>query len=138
MTQTHEIGLHSCQLCDTVAQESSACWNNAGTGHSALCELNYTPEAPCVFGGGDTGSSTSINITKAVDIAEQFQLSRQLWSKMIEDGDISGDFINKTPHMSFCWDSNVDFLKRRHELMEKQPLFRGMEYTEDEKKIAEC
>ena len=27
-----------------VAQESSNAWNNAGTGHAALCELNYTPE----------------------------------------------------------------------------------------------
>ena len=27
-----------------VALESSNAWNNAGTGHSGLCELNYTPE----------------------------------------------------------------------------------------------
>ena len=28
---------------DAPAMESSSRWNNAGTGHSALCELNYTP-----------------------------------------------------------------------------------------------
>lgn len=27
------------------AMESSNPWNNAGTGHAGLCELNYTPEA---------------------------------------------------------------------------------------------
>ena len=29
---------------DTAACESSDAWNNAGTGHSAFCELNYTPK----------------------------------------------------------------------------------------------
>ena len=29
---------------DKVAMESSEAWNNAGTGHSAFCELNYTSE----------------------------------------------------------------------------------------------
>ena len=32
------------ELLDSPAQESSNAWNNAGTGHAALCELNYTPE----------------------------------------------------------------------------------------------
>ncbi|MBO5996053.1 MAG: malate:quinone oxidoreductase, partial [Acetobacter sp.] len=27
---------------NSVAEESSDAWNNAGTGHSALCEMNYT------------------------------------------------------------------------------------------------
>ena len=30
---------------EDVALESSAAWNNAGTSHSAFCELNYAPEA---------------------------------------------------------------------------------------------
>lgn len=33
---------------DGVAEESSNGWNNAGTGHSALMELNYTPKKPTV------------------------------------------------------------------------------------------
>jgi L-2-hydroxyglutarate oxidase LhgO len=32
--------LHDCAL------ESSEAWNNAGTGHAANCELNYTPRRP--------------------------------------------------------------------------------------------
>ena len=50
-----------------VALESSNPWNNAGTGHSALCELNYTPEKNGV-----------IDITNAVKVNEQFQISRQI------------------------------------------------------------
>ena len=30
---------------DGPARESSNPWNNAGTGHAGLCELNYMPEA---------------------------------------------------------------------------------------------
>ena len=41
---------------DGAAAESSDPWNNAGTGHSALCELNYTPETP----------DGTIDISKAV------------------------------------------------------------------------
>ena len=36
------IELH--EILGDAAQESSNAWNNAGTGHAALCELNYTPE----------------------------------------------------------------------------------------------
>ena len=46
------------------ARESSAAWNNAGTGHSAFCELNYTSEK---------GDGT-IDISKAEKIAEQFEI----------------------------------------------------------------
>ncbi|WP_281440014.1 malate:quinone oxidoreductase [Agrococcus sp. SCSIO52902] len=107
-----------------VGQESSGPWNNAGTGHAALCELNYMPEGP-------DGSMTA---AKAIDINEQFQLSRQLWASFVEDGtlpDPSG-FISPTPHMTLVWgDDNVDYLRRRWELLKDEPLFAGMEYTED-------
>lgn len=53
-----------------VAQESSNGWNNAGTGHSALMELNYTPQ----------NADGSISIEKAVAINEAFQISRQFWA----------------------------------------------------------
>ena len=49
------------------ARESSAAWNNAGTGHSAFCELNYTPQ----------NEDGSIDISKAESIAEQFEISKQ-------------------------------------------------------------
>ena len=55
---------------DGAAAESSGPWNNAGAGHSALCELNYTPER----------SDGSIDITRGVRVNEQFQVTRQFWA----------------------------------------------------------
>ncbi|RXZ87588.1 malate:quinone oxidoreductase [Agromyces atrinae] len=113
-----------------VAQESSNAWNNAGTGHAALCELNYMPEAP----------DGSVDAAKAISINEQFQISRQLWASLVQAGslpDPSG-FINATPHMTFVRGAdNVAYLKRRYEALRDQPLFGGIEYTEDIDVIAE-
>lgn len=113
-----------------VAEESSNGWNNAGTGHSALAELNYTPQK----------SDGSIDISKAVAINEAFQISRQLWASLVEAGRLSQPktFINTTPHMSFVWgQQNVDFLRKRMEALKNSTLFRGMEYSEDPQQIAE-
>ncbi|VTP72461.1 Malate:quinone oxidoreductase [Leclercia adecarboxylata] len=79
---------------DGVAQESSNGWNNAGTGHSALMELNYTPQK----------KDGSISIEKAVEINEAFQISRQFWSHQVNSGVMHDphSFINTVPHMSFC------------------------------------
>merc|ERR1719191_1923662 len=71
-----------------LAEESSNGWNNAGTGHSALCELNYTPE----------NADGTVGTAKAVTINEQFQVSRQFWAGLSW---LKRDFINHTPHMSF-------------------------------------
>ena len=106
------------------ALESSNPWNNAGTGHSALCELNYTPEK----------ADGSIDITSAVKVNEQFQVSRQFWSylvgkKLLPDPKA---FINPTPHMSFVWgESNVEYLRKRFEALKDHPLFAGMEFSTD-------
>ncbi len=111
-----------------VAQESSNPWNNAGTGHSALCELNYTPQ----------DKDGTVNISKALNINEQFQVSRQYWSHLIEKGQLTdpNTFINSTPHMTFVrGEDNVKFLRERYELLKDQPLFEGMEYSEDPKVI---
>jgi malate dehydrogenase (quinone) len=111
-----------------VAEESSNAFNNAGTGHSALCELNYTPQA----------ADGSVDVTKAVSINEQFQLSRQFWSSLIDRGVLSGPdtFINPTPHMTFVrGEKNVSFLKTRFEALSKQTLFADMEYSEDSRVI---
>ncbi len=109
---------------DGLAEESSGPWNNAGTGHSALCELNYTPQK----------ADGTVEISKAVAVNEQFQLSRQLWSYLVESGAIPepAAFIRTTPHMSFVWgDANVAFLKARYEAIKDHPLFAGMQYSED-------
>ena len=41
LDQSLKIEIH--EVLDSPALESSNAWNNAGTGHAALCELNYTP-----------------------------------------------------------------------------------------------
>jgi malate dehydrogenase (quinone) len=113
---------------DKVAEESSNGWNNAGTGHSALAELNYTPE----------DKNGKIEIAKAVEINEAFQISRQFWSWQVRNNVLKNprSFINSTPHMSFVWgDDNVQFLKKRYDALQASPLFRGMQYSEDPAQI---
>ena len=107
-----------------VALESSNPWNNAGTGHSALCELNYTPEK----------ADGTIDITQAVKVNEQFQVTRQFWSFLVSEGMLPEPerFINPVPHMSFVWgQDNVDYLRRRFEALKDHPLFQGMEFSDD-------
>ncbi|SEE49673.1 MULTISPECIES: malate dehydrogenase (quinone) [Pseudomonas] len=109
---------------DGVALESSNGWNNAGTGHSALAELNYTPE----------DEKGNVSIPKAVEINEAFQISRQFWAWQVQQGVLKNprSFINSTPHMSFVWgDDNIKFLKKRYEALQASPLFAGMQYSED-------
>ncbi len=107
-----------------VAEESSHPFNNAGTGHSALCELNYTPER----------ADGSIDITSAVKVNEQFQISREFWSALAERAQLPPEavFINSTPHMTFVQgEGNVDYLRRRWEALTDHPLFADMEFSED-------
>ncbi len=104
--------------------ESSDPWNNAGTGHSALCELNYSVEQ----------KDGSMDVTKAIKINEQFQVSRQFWSYLVNSGQLANpqDFIMPIPHMSLVeGDKNVKFLRKRFDVLSGNPLFEGMEYTED-------
>lgn len=107
-----------------VARESSDPWNNAGTGHAALCELNYTPERP----------DGTIDIANAVKVNEQFQVSRQFWSALVSAGLLPEPtrFLNPVPHLSFVWgEANVAYLRKRFEALKDHPLFAGMEYSED-------
>jgi len=113
---------------DGVAQESSNGWNNAGTGHSALAELNYTP----------MGKDGRVDISKAIEINEAFQISRQFWSWQVKNNVLKNprSFINSTPHMSFVWGAdNISFLKQRYDALQASPLFRGMEFSEDHAQI---
>ncbi|AVT12148.1 malate dehydrogenase (quinone) [Paracidovorax avenae] len=113
---------------DGVALESSNGWNNAGTGHSGFAELNYTPQLP----------DGSIETRRAVGIAEQFEVSRQFWAHQIGRGAMQapGTFINPTPHMSFVWgDDNIAYLRKRHAALVRNPLFYGMQYSEDQAQI---
>ena len=114
---------------DTPASESSDPWNNAGTGHSALCELNYTPEV-----------NGKIDVSKAVGVNEKFQVSRQFWSHLVEN-DILGEpseWINRVPHVSFAQGMDqVDYLKARYEALKDNPLFPNMKFSDSETKFRE-
>lgn len=118
------ITLQIFEMLDGAAEESTNAWNNAGTGHAALCELNYTPQ----------GADGSIAIDRALKVNTQFDLSRQFWASMVRKGrlDAPESFIHDVPHISFVWgEDNVAFLRRRYEAMRAHHCFAGMEYSED-------
>lgn len=113
---------------DNVAQESSNGWNNAGTGHSALMELNYTPQM----------QDGSVDVTKAVKVNEDFQISRQFWAYQVDQQVMHNpaSFIRSVNHMSFVWgDTNVNFLRARYAELQKNTLFQSMDYSEDPAQI---
>jgi len=104
------------ECLDKAGMESSDAWNNAGTGHAAYCELNYTPQK----------ADGSVDILKAVKISESFEISREFWAYLVEKKympDPSG-FISAMPHMSLVWGAdNVAFLQQRYEKLQASPLF---------------
>lgn len=115
---------------DKAAEESSNPWNNAGTGHAALCELNYTTE----------NADGSIDIDKALSINEQFQVSKQFWSYLVDQKHIDSpeEFIKSVPHMSLVFgENNAQFLKKRYEALSANPLFNGMEFSDQAEQIKE-
>jgi malate dehydrogenase (quinone) len=118
------------EVLGSEAQESSNAWNNAGTGHAALCELNYTPEE----------ADGRIDISKALQVNTEFDLSRQLWAYLVKKGAIKDprSFIHPVPHMSFVrGPENVAFLKKRFKALSAHPCYFGMEYSDDKKQIQE-
>jgi len=111
-------------------QESSQAWNNAGTGHAANCELNYTPQR----------ADGSVDISEALKVNTEFDLSRQLWSYLVRKGAIPDPrrFIHPVPHMSFVWgQENVAFLRKRFEAMSASHCYYGMEYSDSRAKIGD-
>jgi malate dehydrogenase (quinone) len=123
-----KIQIH--EVLGSAAQESSNAWNNAGTGHAALCELNYTPQK----------SDGSVDISKALQVNTEFDLSRQFWSYLVKKGAIKDpqSFIHPVPHFSFVrGPENRAFLKKRFQALTAHPLYYGMEYSDDKKQIQE-
>ena len=123
-----KIEIH--EVLGSEAMESSNAWNNAGTGHAALCELNYTPEI----------ADGSIDISKALQVNTEFDLSRQLWAYLVSKGAIKDpqSFLHPVPHMSFVrGPDNRNFLRKRFAALTTHPLYFGMEYSEDKEQIAE-
>ena len=119
-----DISMVMIERLDSVGEESSNGWNNAGTGHAALCELHYTPQRP----------DGSIDVSKAILVNEQFQLSLQFYTWLVETGLVehASEFINPVPHIGFCkGEADVAFLRARHEALSKETLFSGIEFSDD-------
>jgi len=124
-----DITIQVFERLDEAGTESSDAWNNAGTGHAAFCELNYTPE-----------KNGAVDIGKAVKISEQFEISREFWAYLVEKKYIPNpsEFISSVPHMSFVWgDTNVSFLRARYKAMQGSPLFKDMKWSEGRDEIAQ-
>lgn len=125
-----ELSIQIIESLPKVALESSHAWNNAGTGHAALCELNYTPQH----------ADGSVEIDKALQINEMFENSKHFWAHLVDTGVIKdpSTFIRKVPHMSFViGEENQKFLKARFDAITESHLFDEMEYSEDHQKISE-
>ena len=125
-----EAKINIFERLDKVGAESSDAWNNAGTGHSAFCELNYTP----------LREDGSVDISKALRIASEFETSKQFWAYLTTLGGFpkQGAFINDTPHLSFVWgEENVAFLRKRYNALSQYAFFEDMEYTENIEQIRE-
>lgn len=125
-----DLTLTMVERLDGIAKESTDGWNNAGTGHAAYCELNYT----------SPNSDGSVNIDKAVSINAAFEISLQFWSYLVKQGLMPApqEFIHRVPHQSFVWgERNVEMLKARYAAMSTHPAFKEMQYTEDREKMRE-
>ncbi|MGX2985446.1 malate dehydrogenase (quinone) [Helicobacter sp. 23-1048] len=124
-----DLHINIYEQLDDVALESSDAWNNAGTGHQALCELNYTPQS----------KDGSVDIKKALTINQEFELSKEFWAYCVKHKILqnASSFIHPVPHMSFVTDNNVAFLKARYEALHKIPFFHNMRYTQDKDQISQ-
>ena len=125
-----DLSIQIFEQLDDVALESSQAMNNAGTGHAANCELNYTPEK----------ADGSLDISKALTINESFEVSLQFWTYLVEKGALPNpkNFVRPVPHLSFVWgDKNVRFLHARHGLLSAHPMFQGMRISEDAAELAD-
>src|SRR5512137_2261625 len=117
-----DLRMLALERLDGVALESTDAMNNAGTGHAAYCELNYTPE----------GNDGTIDIAKAIAINESYETSLAYWSHLVRQGGLPDPtrFIGPVPHVSFVWgDGDVAFLRQRYDALHTHPLFASMEHS---------
>ena len=125
-----DLGIEIFETLANVAEESSAAWNNAGTGHSGLCELNYSPQ----------NADGSVDISKALHITESFEVSKQFWTYLVTNGAIPSPqtFIHSVPHMSFVsGDEHVAYLQKRYTTMQAHHFYKMMQYSEDTAQLTE-
>ena len=109
--------------------ESTGVFNNAGTGHAANCELNYTP----------MDEKGVIEIDKALSINNAFEMSLELWASLYESGKIDiNKFLNFIPHISFVSGlKNTDYLYKRFKLMSSCEAFKDMEFSSSASEISD-
>lgn len=122
--------IHVYERLPDVADESSNPWRNAGTGHAALCELNYTPQLP----------DGSVSIDKAIAVNRQFHVSRELWSHLASQGDLVNldSCVSAVPHMTFVEGAEgVTYLRKRFDALREHPNFADLEFTDDHDVISE-
>jgi malate dehydrogenase (quinone) len=124
-----DLTIHAFERLSRIAYESSQSQNNAGTGHAGNCELNYTPEA-----------AGRVDISKALRVNGAFEISLQLWARLVETGAIADprSFLNPVPHVSFVWgEDDVRFLRARHAAMQEHPMFADMAFSEDRAELTD-
>ena len=111
------------------ALESSAAVNNAGTGHAANCELNYTPKQ----------SDGTVATVKALSINAAFERSLEFWASLAETGQLDpASFLHQVPHLSLVWgQDDVAFLQQRHRQLSQLPAFSAMQWSVDAAEIAD-
>lgn len=124
-----DLSIQVYEVTEELAQESSHGWNNAGTGHAGICELSYTPKRE---------ADGSVDVTKVIEIFEQFEQSKLFWSYAVASGmvDQPKEFITPVQHLSFVHgQEQVDFLKARHAGMSAHHFFAPLEYSTDRETI---
>ena len=106
---------------ESAGLESTGAFNNAGTGHAANCELNYTP----------TNKDGTFQMDKALKINNAFEISLEFWASLYKSGKIDvAKFLKFIPHISFVnGGENSDFLYRRYLNMKKFKEFEEIEFS---------
>jgi malate dehydrogenase (quinone) len=125
-----ELRIQVFEANDELAQESSNGWSNAGTGHAGICELSYTPRKE---------SDGTVNVTKAIEIYDQFEQSKQFWAFATVRNILgsASEFINPVRHVSFVHgQEQVDFLRARYMAMRRHHFFSKMQFTVEPSVVA--
>jgi len=120
------LSVHVLEAANDLARESSDGWNNAGTGHAGLCELNYTPPS--------AAPDRRLDVSPALSIFARFERSRHFWGWAAAHGlaPRPADFIRAVPHLSFVRGTDrVAFLRARHAALTAHPFFRSMAFAAD-------
>lgn len=117
-----ELDITILERLDKAGAGNSWAFNNAGTGHEANCELNYTPV-----------DGEVISVEKALKIHAQFNVAKQFWAYLLKKGAIKNptSFINPTRHCTLVSESSIEELKLRFNEMSAHHFFEGMRYSDD-------